>query len=103
MLQFDAALELEPRRADTLYYAGRVWLTMGEAKRALDALNKATALKPDDAWAWNALGAAYSLEGDAAKASSAVQRALSLEPANELFQQNRTCVSKALNGCRLIH
>jgi Flp pilus assembly protein TadD len=101
--EFDAALGADSRRADTLYYAGRTWLALGNAQRALLMLVKATELKPNDAWAWNALAVAHLGADDSERATAALQQALSIDPGNELFQRNHDCLTKRPAGCRLNH
>ena len=98
--EFDAALAIDPLRADRVYYAVRARLTLGDVTGATQFLSKATELKPADAWAWNAVAVAYAGLGDAKKASDAVARALSIDAANELFRRNRECLT---TGCRLSH
>ena len=98
--EFEAVLAIEPQRPDTLYYAGRVKLTLGDETGAAPLLLSATELRPNDAWAWNALAVAYAAVGDSRRAGEALDRALSIDSANELFRRNRECLSA---GCRLSH
>lgn len=79
---YRAAVQLEPRRADTHYRLGRILEKMGRLDAACAALTLATQLEPDFARAHFSLAGVLDELGRRGEAIAANRRALQLEPGN---------------------
>lgn len=77
---FARALELDPKTPETLAEVGRWKLMQEEHDEAQRLLERATALRHDNADWWVALGQARSADGDEEGARAAFQRALDIDP-----------------------
>jgi tetratricopeptide (TPR) repeat protein len=83
--------ETAPRPAvdpDTLYQEAIRLADDGDAVGAVKALESLVAAHPDHALSYNDLGVLYSRQQDYDRAFTHYQRAVSLEPANTVFQKN---------------
>ncbi|HKP10594.1 MAG TPA: caspase family protein, partial [Blastocatellia bacterium] len=81
---FNCLLKLRPQdqvvEAKKLFCDGRVLIDGGKTKEAIPVLQRATALDPKAAYAFNALGVAYRQEKENSKATEAFMRATQLAP-----------------------
>jgi tetratricopeptide (TPR) repeat protein len=73
------ALAAEPDRADLLKLAGRCSMELN-LDDAVEILQRAVTLRPDDVDGWQALGDALVDEGRTAEAADALRRAVTLRP-----------------------
>jgi tetratricopeptide (TPR) repeat protein len=71
----EATAAASPRAVKALANAGRMRLRQGHADLALPLLEKAVAIRPDYARAWQLLADAYEASGDRARAEDARRRA----------------------------
>lgn len=71
----EATAAASPRAVKALANAGRMRLRQGHAVLALPLLEKAVAIRPDYARAWQILAEAYAASGDPTRAEKARQRA----------------------------
>jgi hypothetical protein len=71
----EATAEASPRAVKALANAGRIRLRQEHAVLALPLLEKAVAIRPDYARAWELLAEAYAASGDRARAEDARRRA----------------------------
>jgi uncharacterized caspase-like protein/tetratricopeptide (TPR) repeat protein len=81
---FNCLLKLRPQdqivEAKKLFCDGRVFIDDSKSKEAIAVLQRAVALDPKAAYAFNALGVAYRQEKDNAKATEAFLKATQLAP-----------------------
>lgn len=77
---FDAAIAAEPRRADALYYASLVASKTGLYARALDLIERACTLAPENGEYRYQAGAAHWMLGDGAAAQACCEQALRQAP-----------------------
>ena len=77
---YETVLELNPRRREALLAQGVLLLADGQVTRAQLLLLRCCGIAPDQAQAWDALGASLMLTNDWAAAESAFAHAQMLEP-----------------------
>ena len=63
-----------------VFLLARAELGLGDLEAAARDFERVTALRPDDANAWNDLGAVQAMRGDRAAARLAFERALAADP-----------------------
>jgi tetratricopeptide (TPR) repeat protein len=68
---------------EALGRVAQLWLALGDAERAADALSTIAAREPESAAAWERLGVARGLAGDAEAARAALTRAIQLDPSRQ--------------------
>ena len=71
---------------------GHLYFDANQAEKAIDAYEKALALKPDDANVWTDLGVMYRRSGNPEKAVDAFDRAMNLDPSHEISRFNKGIV-----------
>ena len=76
----ERALELEPRNAEVLGYAGCALADLGDPRRAVPFLQRAVDTNPRNPQAWAALGAAHLILGETERGIEQLQRGLRLSP-----------------------
>jgi tetratricopeptide (TPR) repeat protein len=75
------ALELQPQQPVVLNYLGYSWIDQGvHLDEALNMVQRAVSLRPDDGYIIDSLGWAYYRIGDFAKATENLERAIELVP-----------------------
>ena len=74
------ALQLDPRHARGLYYAGLVHLALKQPREAVDSLDKARGLRPTDVNVRFQLGVAYFTLGDYARAGPLLEQVFQEQP-----------------------
>jgi tetratricopeptide (TPR) repeat protein len=79
------AIAPTPQAAVALAAAAR---KLGDARGAIEALQKAVALDPGDPDSWNELGAMLLSQDETAAAVAAFEKAVALRPEDELFRHN---------------
>ncbi len=79
---YEAALALEPERADALHLLGLVALQKGDARRAADLIGRAVAVRPDEADYHAGLGETYWALGQPERAVACYLESLRLRPGN---------------------
>jgi tetratricopeptide (TPR) repeat protein len=79
---YEAALALDPHRADALYLLGLVSLQQGDARRAVALFGRAVAQEPEEAGYHAALGEAHWALGQTDRALLCYWESLRLEPNN---------------------
>lgn len=77
------ALSASPDDVELLVLAGRAGVEV-DAEDAVEHLQRATELAPDDAGAWHHLGEALAAEGRMPEAEAAFRRAVELDPDDQL-------------------
>jgi tetratricopeptide (TPR) repeat protein len=77
---YEAALDLEPEQADLYVKAARLAVFAGRPQRGLQLAREATALAPDNAFAWAVMGMAYDWLGMQEEAIRFCQKAVDLDP-----------------------
>lgn len=81
MSKMEKVLELQPDHADALNYIGYTWADNNiHLNRALEYIQKAAGLKPDNGYIIDSLGWAYYRLGNLPQAARKLERALELEP-----------------------
>jgi tetratricopeptide (TPR) repeat protein len=77
----EKVLELQPAHVEALNYLGYTWAENNvHLDKALEFINKAIALKPDNGFILDSLGWVYFRMGELEKAKTALERAIVLEP-----------------------
>jgi hypothetical protein len=76
----EATVAASPRAVKALANAGRGRLRQGQASRAVPLLERAVAIRPDYARAWELLAEAYAAVGDTSRAEDARRRAHDAPP-----------------------
>jgi len=76
-IEFQKALELDPRNRDAHYALGHVFFLQESYGSAIDSFQKVLAIHPQDSEAHNYLGRIYSLQGEYDKAMASYEAALS--------------------------
>ena len=84
---FEEAVKKEPRNAKAFFYIGFCKFALERCREAIDAYRQAIRIKPDWAWAHDALGHAYLDIGDKGSALDQYKILKNLDPdrANKLF------------------
>jgi len=80
--EYEATLDLNPRRPEALIGLGTVLLVRGDAAGAQSLFLRCCGVAPDRVEAWDALGATLLLSGDHGAAESAFAEAQRLDPEN---------------------
>jgi Tfp pilus assembly protein PilF len=88
LLQFDAALARDGRRARSWNYVGGVHFAQGDLPRALQEFRTALELDPRDVRVCNNLGTALERLGDYRGAEAAYARAALVDPSYPITQRN---------------
>jgi len=81
--QAERAQKQDPGAAGWAYARGLALRRLGRARAAVDALDEATVLDPDNPWAWFDLGRAALDDTQSARAVAAFRRAAELDPGPE--------------------
>ncbi len=92
----DLALAQSPDAPDALFVAGVIARESGDAAAAVERLERAVALRPDDAATLDALGSALRLADRPEHARSCFSRALVLEPGFDTARFNRAVTALAV-------
>jgi len=71
---------------------GHLYFDANQGENAIDAYEKALALRPDDANVWTDLGVMYRRSGSPEKAVDAFDRAMHLDPSHEISRFNKGIV-----------
>jgi protein O-GlcNAc transferase len=79
---YDAALDRNPRRPESLIALAVLLLGRGEAERAQMLMLRCSSVTPHNVQVWDTLGIALMMTGDAAAAETAFGRAQHLAPTN---------------------
>ncbi len=79
---YEAALALEPERAEALHLLGLVALQKGDARSAVDLIGRAVAARPGEAEYHACLGEAYWAIGQPDRAVACYRESLRLRPGN---------------------
>ena len=77
---YQQLLKLEPNHFDALRYTSLLYAQLGDMPNTIKYLNKAIAVKPDDATLYNNLANAYKKSGAFDKAIESYQCAIELDP-----------------------
>ncbi len=82
-------LNLDPNHAEALNYVGYTWADMGiNLELALNYIQKAIRLKPDDGYIRDSLGWVYYRMGQLARATEEITKALELEPQDPYIHEH---------------
>lgn len=89
--QLSHCIEMNPRDVESIYQLGLSYKTQGEPAKAVEYLERATALAPNYARALRDLGAVYLQTGAEMKARAALEKSVSINPndADTHFQLSR--------------
>ncbi len=105
--QFTGAVPVVHDHLNASTYIEKGWslISLGDYSGAIQALNKALELAPDDPQAQSQLGWAQMLHGDYDNAMSTFQQVLTKEPANSLARINvgYICLKKGIFGEAIEH
>jgi len=75
-IEFQKAIELDPRNRDVYYALGHVHFELKNYKQALDAFNKVLSFNPEDSEAHNYIGRVYAFQGKLELAIASYEAAL---------------------------
>lgn len=79
-LHYRKAIDQDPRHYTSLNNLGELFVQAGQVREAVDLLQRAADVRPDDFMPWGNLAQAASLAGDHDRALAAIDRALALAP-----------------------
>jgi lipoprotein NlpI len=77
---YDAAIKLQPRSADTYFNRGNAWANKGDPDRAIADYDAAIKLDPKDAAAYGGRAVEWAVKGDYARAIADYDTAIKLDP-----------------------
>ena len=77
---YDAAIKLQPRAADTFYNRGNAWANKGDPDRAIADYDTAIKLDPKEPAAYGGRAVEWAVKGDYARAIADYDAAINLDP-----------------------
>lgn len=95
--EYHTILDRDLKHAGAYERLGKLWLDWGTSDRALSALEKALALRPDFVEAYNTLGLVYDARQEFERSQKAYRNALVLNPSLD-YVHNNLCFSYSRSG-----